>query len=360
MDNKRWAALAGVLLLAGIVISAIFFKQRNEVRQHWHESRDHIADLERRNAELNESLENQKSRLSAEADLAEKKQAALTAVEIRITELKARLNEKQTELDTVRKHLQEADGETERLQEKLTSTKERIANLASERNQLENDKGILILELKEANRTITGLRDQLQEVISQVPELKDRLEQSLVKYQTVRENLTEAREQQAKLEAQKKEMRETYEALVAGLKKQIDSQQASIEEYREQLKVTFVDEILFGFSQVRISPEGKEALDQLARVLANVPEGRISIAGHADSIPVAPQFRHRFPSNWELSSARAAAVARHLLKKANLEPSRIEVIGLSHYQPADDNDTEAGRAKNRRVEIIITPEGYPD
>jgi len=360
MDNKRWAALAGVLLLVGIVTSAIFFKQRIEVRQQWRESRDQIADLERRNAELNESLENQKSRLSAEADLAEKNQAALTAAEIRMTELKARLDEKQAELDTVRKDLQEANGETERLHGKLSSTEESIANLTSERNQLEKDKGILILELKEANRTITGLRDQLQEVASQVPELKDRLEQSLVKYQTVSESLTEAREQQAKLEAQKKAMRDTYEALVTGLRQQLDSQEASIEEYREKLKVTFIDRILFGFSQVRISPEGKEALDKLAGVLTNVPEGRISIAGHADSIPVAPQFRYRFPSNWELSSARAAAVAQYLLKQANLEPSRIEVIGLSHYQPVTDNDTEAGRAKNRRVEIIITPEGYPD
>ena len=105
----------------------------------------------------------------------------------------------------------------------------------------------------------------------------------------------------------------------------------------------------------RISSEGKAALDQLSGVLANVPEGTISIIGHADDIPIAPEFRYRFPSNWELSSARAAAVARYLLQQINLEPSRIEVIGLSSYQPVADNDTQEGRAKNRCVEIIITP-----
>ena len=151
-------------------------------------------------------------------------------------------------------------------------------------------------------------------------------------------------------------MRETHQALVAGLKQQLDSQEASIEEYRQKLKVSFVDRILFGFSQLRISPEGKAALDQLAVVLADVPERKISIIGHADSVPVASKFQYRFPSNWELSSARAAAVARYLLKQEDLEPSRIEVVGMSHYQPIADNDTEEGRTKNRRVEIILTPE----
>ncbi|MBR9986608.1 MAG: OmpA family protein [Desulfosarcina sp.] len=156
--------------------------------------------------------------------------------------------------------------------------------------------------------------------------MKDRLEQRLEKYQAVRENLAEATARQAALEAQQKAMRETHQALVVGLKQQLDSQEAFIEEYREKLKVSFVDRILFGFSQVHILPEGKAALDQLAGVLATLPEGYIRVVGHADSIPVASKFRYRFPSNWELSSARAAAVAQHLIKQGNLEPSRLAVI----------------------------------
>ena len=518
MDNKKWTAVTGVLLLAGIASSTIFFQQRNDAQQHLRESRDQITVLDQRNIELNKSLENQKSRLSAEVNLAEDKQAALASAENRMAELKTRLNEQQAELDNVQTLLQQANGETSRLEGNLASAEVRIADLASERNRLEEeqktlvsridvmdgksaekattiemlthqaeeqnqritslhkeiqilrdamaikekqliesqdslgarqaeadalrkdlatekesaaeletrlkelttecngliaqttalktegsdlreriadlqtrhrealtgrdekiatlsstlkssskrlddlekDNGILDSKLKEANLTINGLRDQIQEVITRVPALKNRLEQSMEKYQAVREDLTEARDRQVKLEAQQKAMRETYDALLTGLKQQLDTKEASIEEYREKLKVTFVDRILFGFSQVHISPEGKAALDQLAGVLANVPEGKISITGHADSIPVASKFWYRFPSNWELSSARAAAVARYLLKRADLEPSRIEVIGLSSHQPVADNDTEENRAKNRRVEIIITPGRYPD
>ena len=252
-----------------------------------------------------------------------------------------------------------------RWREELTGRDERITELSSaleassERlDELEKDKDILITKLTEANQTITGLRDQLKEVITQVPELKDRLEQSLEKYQAVHENLTEANVQKARLEAQQKAMKETYEALVSGLKQQLDSKEASIEEYREKFKVTFINRILFGFSQTRISPEGMAALDQLAGVLTDVPEGKISIIGHADNIAIAEKFQYRFPSNWELSSARAAAVARYLLEQGVLEPSRIEVIGLSRYHPIANNDTEKGRSKNRRVEIIITPGRY--
>jgi chemotaxis protein MotB len=251
--------------------------------------------------------------------------------------------------------------------EALTGRENKITVLSSalgacngQLDSLKKDEVILALRLEEADRTITGLRDQLQEVITRVPALKGRLEQSLEKYQAVHENLTAARVRKAELEAQQKAMRETHQALVTGLKQQINSQEASIKEYREKLKVSFVDRILFGFSQVHISPEGKAALNQLAVVLATVPKGNISVVGHADSIPVASKFQHRFPSNWELSSARAAAVARYLTKQGELEPSRLEVVGLSSYQPIADNDTDAGRAKNRRVEIIITPGRYPD
>ena len=264
----------------------------------------------------------------------------------------------------LREHIEEMEIEH---REALTGREEKITVLSSALNacavrldSLRRDGGILALNLEEANRTITGLRDQLQDVIIRVPALKDSLEQSLEKYQAVRENLAEARARQAALEAQQKAMRDTHQALVTGLKQQLDSQEASIEEYRQKLKVSFVDRILFGFSQVHISPEGKAALDQLAAVLATVPEGNISVVGHADSIPVASKFRYRFPSNWELSSARAAAVAQHLIKQGKLEPTRLEVVGLSSYQPIADNDTEAGRAKNRRVEIIITQGRYAD
>ncbi|MEE4609042.1 MAG: OmpA family protein [Desulfobacteraceae bacterium] len=379
MNNQKWAAVAGVILLAGIVASIIFFQQRNDARQRWRESREQIAVLDRRNEELKALLEDQKSHLSAEVDLAQKKQAALKKD---LVTMEADLNAQMTSLvderdgliaETTALKAEDSDlrariGEMEaahreamnRREEKITALSSTLTDCDVRLDNLRKDEAVFALKLAEANRTITGLRDQLKAVIIQVPALKDRLEQSLEKYQAVREDLAEARAQQAELESRQKAMRETHQALLAGLKQQLDSKEASIEEYRQQLKVSFVDRILFGFSRVQISTEGKAALDRLAGVLATLPEGNISVVGHADSIPVAAPFRYRFPSNWELSSARAAAVARYLIQQGQLEPSRLEVVGLSSYQPIADNDTDEGRAKNRRVEIVITQRRYAD
>jgi chromosome segregation ATPase len=265
MVNKRWTAIAGVLLLAGIVASTTFIQQRNKARQLLSESNHKITDLERRNVELSESLKNQKIRLSAKVDLAEKNQAALKEAENQISELNAALSERRDELDTARANLQQTNGEMERLRGGLASAEAVIAELANKRDQLEEERKILVshtesmeakdgerrtaiamlekqvedqdkritafekkiatlssalddsseqlndlgkdndnlqFKLKQANHTITGLRDQLLEVITRVPELEDRLERSLKKYQVVHEDLTQAKVREAKLKAQ--------------------------------------------------------------------------------------------------------------------------------------------------------------
>ncbi len=364
MDIKKWIVVIVVLLLTSIVFSTIFLRQRNDARQQWRESREQVNQLDQRNVSLNESLQKQKDRLSAEVDLLQKKQA---------------------ELDAARKQLQHASDEIVRLNKKSASLEENMAGVVRLRNRLEEEHNTLTARLEEMesddtrkNTFIAKLNDQVAKQNQKIAELENEIttlraaivekdktlaesQESLgtLKSETDRlsQDLSVVKESAGKFKAHQKTMRETYESLVTGLKQQLESQEASIEEYREKLKVTFVDRILFGFSRVRISPEGKEALTQLAGVLANVPKGRISIIGHADNIPIAETYRYRFPSNWELSSARAAAVARHLLEQGGMEPSRIEVIGQSRYHPIADNDTEAGRAKNRRVEIIITPRG---
>ncbi|WP_372682332.1 OmpA family protein, partial [Desulfosarcina sp.] len=321
------------------------------------ESQDSLRDLQGESDSLKQDLvtmeasaEGLEARMKALIDERDGLIAETTVLKAEDSDLRARIGEMETAHREALNHREEKITE---LSSTLTACDVRLDNLRK-------DEEVLALKLAEANRTITGLRDQLKDVIIRVPALKDRLEQSLEKFQAVREDLAEARAQQAELESQQKAMRETHQALLAGLKQQLDSQEASIEEYRQKLKVSFVDRILFGFSRVNISAEGKAALNQLAGVLATVPEGNISVVGHADSIPVAAAFQYRFPSNWELSSARAAAVARYLIEQGKLEPSRLEVVGLSSHQPIADNDTDAGRAKNRRVEIIITQRRYAD
>ena len=122
-----------------------------------------------------------------------------------------------------------------------------------------------------------------------------------------------------------------------------------------KLSITFVDRILFEFGKAAISPEGIGVLAQVGDVLKKVKAKRIQVIGHTDDRPIAPNYRYRYPSNWEPSAARAAAVVRYFQEESGLDPRDMEGVGRSFYDPVASNDTAEGRALNRRVNIIISP-----
>ena len=108
------------------------------------------------------------------------------------------------------------------------------------------------------------------------------------------------------------------------------------------------DRLLFSSGDVSISPEGERLLTQLVPALERF-EGSISVEGHTDSQPISTE---RFPSNWELSTARASAVLR-LLRNRSIEGDRLRAVGMASTRPLADNDTPDGRAENRRVELVL-------
>ena len=108
------------------------------------------------------------------------------------------------------------------------------------------------------------------------------------------------------------------------------------------------DHLLFDSASAALTPRGETMLAQLTDQLAAFP-GRISVEGHSDSRPITTQ---RFPSNWELSSARASAVLRFLTRKG-IDAGRLRAIGYADTQPLAANDGATGRARNRRVELVL-------
>ena len=123
----------------------------------------------------------------------------------------------------------------------------------------------------------------------------------------------------------------------------------------EIITITFVDRILFKFGQATIAPAGMKVLRKVGQILKNVQGKQIRVVGHTDNIPITAEYRERFPSNWELSAARAAAVVRFFQYNSGLNPKNLEAVGRSFYEPVASNETKEGRAQNRRVNIIIGP-----
>jgi chemotaxis protein MotB len=151
------------------------------------------------------------------------------------------------------------------------------------------------------------------------------------------------------------ELENTRKKIEAGLKEQIASQVIKLEEMEGKLKVTFVDKILFNSGSVQINPRGQELLLEFAESFRENGSQNIVVEGHTDNVNVGAALKKRFPSNWELSTARAAAVARFFQEKAGLEPERLSATGYSYFRPVALNDSEEGRSQNRRIEILLVP-----
>jgi chemotaxis protein MotB len=117
---------------------------------------------------------------------------------------------------------------------------------------------------------------------------------------------------------------------------------------REGLTLRIADNLLFASAQAELMTEGMQLISQLIQVLADF-EGEISIEGHTDNIPISTD---RFPSNWELSSARAISVLK-FLEQDGIAANRMRAIGYAETRPLQDNESAQGRAANRRVELIL-------
>lgn len=122
------------------------------------------------------------------------------------------------------------------------------------------------------------------------------------------------------------------------------------------LVVSFNNAIIFDSGSAEIKKDNEGILLEIAKMVS-VMDNFIRIEGHTDNIPMNSDL---FPSNWELSSARAVNVVRLFVNNANASPEKLIAVGYGEYRPIADNATEEGRAKNRRIDIIVLNEKYND
>ena len=122
-----------------------------------------------------------------------------------------------------------------------------------------------------------------------------------------------------------------------------------------ELVVTLASTVLFGPGEVRVRAKGREALLKLAKAIAGrFGDRAVRVEGHTDSAPPR-RVAEKFPTNWELSSARALAVLRVLVDEGGLPKDRVFAAACGHHRPVADNVTREGREANRRVDIVILP-----
>ena len=134
------------------------------------------------------------------------------------------------------------------------------------------------------------------------------------------------------------------------LDQEVEQGLVTLEKKESSIIIRIQEKGSFGSGSARLDPGFHEVMARISEVLASKP-GKITVAGHTDNIPISTG---RFRSNWELSSARAVTVLHSMLRNKDIAEDRVVVQGFADTQPLVDNDSPQNRAKNRRVELILT------
>jgi chemotaxis protein MotB len=151
------------------------------------------------------------------------------------------------------------------------------------------------------------------------------------------------------------QLKGTYDKLEDKMKDEIAKGDIRLSQSGGRLRVDLVDKILFDSGEAQISKRGEGVLARVGAVLAAMEDKQIQVSGHTDKTPISDKLAAQFPTNWELSVARATTVVRFLQEKANVAPERMVASGYGEFHPIASNKNAAGRARNRRIEILLTP-----
>jgi chemotaxis protein MotB len=156
-------------------------------------------------------------------------------------------------------------------------------------------------------------------------------------------------------EGELSQLKGTYDSFREKMKDEIARGDIDLEQTGGKLRVGLVDKILFDPGEAEISKRGEGVLARVAEALASIPDKQIQVSGHTDKMPINSKLVEKYPTNWELSTARATQVVRFLAEKAVVPPQRLVASGYGEFHPIANNKTPTGRARNRRIEILLTP-----
>jgi len=201
---------------------------------------------------------------------------------------------------------------------------------------------------EELDRILKSRSDTLSQSIVDLRRRVADLETENERLKAENASLVKAREEQVR------KVSSTYESLLEKMKSEISQGQVTISELKGKLTVTMVDAILFDSGRAEVKKGGREILGKVVPVLKDAEDKWIRIEGHTDNVPISRALAQRYPTNWELSAARAINVTR-FLQDQGVDPGNLSAVAYGEWKPFATNDTPEGRAKNRRIEIVLVP-----
>jgi chemotaxis protein MotB len=212
-------------------------------------------------------------------------------------------------------------GEYEKLQSERDGLEQRVKDLESQRSGLEKEKAQL-------ERVRGDLRSELVAV----------------------------EKQRAELAMANQQASSRYEAVVRDLGEEVKKGELRVRQYKDMLTVEVAEQLFFDSGRATLKESGRALLKKVGEALKGYDDKVIRVVGHTDNVPIGKAMQAQFPSNWDLSAARATTVVR-FLESTGVPPERLLASGRGEYSPVASNDDAEGRKRNRRIEITLVDKG---
>ncbi|MBU0729233.1 MAG: OmpA family protein [Proteobacteria bacterium] len=165
--------------------------------------------------------------------------------------------------------------------------------------------------------------------------------------------IAELEKQTQELERQKRQQKEEMDSMVVALEEKVNTNEAKIVVMEGALKMDLLERLFFKKGSAEVSKAGRDLLRRIAPVLKNAVDQEILVIGHADPLPPSDRISDKYPSNWELSAARATEVVRILQWGYGISPDRLVAQGVAHYRPLQLGNGKDPVQKERAVEIHL-------
>jgi len=297
--------------LLALGTSCVSSKKYNDL-----ESRN--ADLQRKNRSMNDDLTTFRSSSSK----LEKDLAGL-----------------QTEYDAI-------TTERNELMQKYDAMQKKYGSLQESYDALEQNSSAAIMENSRQNRELLGQLDEKEAALLVEKNRLDKLQKDLnLRSQRIDELETVIAAKDAKMNALKN--------AVSNALTNFEGKGLSVEQKDGKVYVSMENKLLFDSGSWAVNQEGRKAVKQLGSVLAQNPDIAVLIEGHTDNVPYGGSGQLK--DNWDLSTKRATSIVQILRENNQIDPQSLTAAGRGEYAPLAKNNTEAGKAKNRRIEVILTP-----
>jgi len=252
----------------------------------------------------------------------------------------------ENDLDKLNKAYDDAVAERNQLQSELAATKTSLDNLKASYKALEDNSSAAIAANSKKNRELLAQLEAKEQALAAENERLNKLQNEL---QSRSQRVAEL---ESVIAAKDAEMTKLKDAISKALTN-FEGKGLTVEQRDGKVYVSMENKLLFGSGSWFVGNEGRQAVEQLGEVLAENPDIAILIEGHTDNVPY--KGNAQLSGNWDLSTKRATAIVNILRENSTINPESLTAAGRGEYAPVATNDTPEGRAKNRRIEVILTP-----